>query len=101
METETEKQIWESKNIRLTLASEQAEVIKEQYSSLKNHLDEEQKRLINQAKAEAKKIIQEANSRINETYLGEFYCRDLKCQAEIDTIWDIKRTIMPSNIYCK
>ena len=67
METETEKQIWESKNIRLTLASEQAEAIKQQYTSLKNHLDDEQKRLINQAKAEAKKIIQEANSRIEQT----------------------------------
>ncbi|MDC4216792.1 MAG: hypothetical protein MT335_03630 [Candidatus Nitrosopumilus limneticus] len=31
--------------------------------------------------------------RINETYLGEFYCRDLKCQAEIDTILDIKKTL--------
>lgn len=67
METETEKQMWESKNIRLTIESNQAETIKEQYLSLKNHLEEEQKRLINQAKAEAKKIIQEANSRIEQT----------------------------------
>jgi DNA mismatch repair protein MutS2 len=75
METETEKQMWESKNIRLTLASEQAESIKQQYSSLKNHLEEEQKRLINQAKAEAKKIIQEANGRIEQTI------RDIKEKA--------------------
>ena len=30
---------------------------------------------------------------VDEHFFEEFYCRDLKCQAEIDTIWDIKKTL--------
>ena len=67
METETEKQIWEAKNTSLALQLAQAESIKEQYSSLKNHLEEEQKRLLNLAKAEAKQLVKEANQKIEQT----------------------------------
>jgi DNA mismatch repair protein MutS2 len=67
LETETEKQIWESKNASLALANEQALSIKDNYERLKNHVQEEQKAMLNAAKAEAKKIIQEANQRIEQT----------------------------------
>jgi DNA mismatch repair protein MutS2 len=67
METETEKQIWEAKNTSLSVQLAQAESIKEQYASLKNHLEEEQKRLLNQAKAEAKQLVKDANQKIEQT----------------------------------
>jgi DNA mismatch repair protein MutS2 len=67
METETEKQIWESKNSSLAAQLAQAERIKEQYSSLKQLLEEDQKRLLNSAKAEAKQLIKDANQKIEQT----------------------------------
>ncbi len=67
METETEKQIWESKNASLGILNRQAEEIKEQYARLKSHLEEEQKRMLNQAKAEAKNLIVQANQKIEQT----------------------------------
>ncbi len=67
METETEKQIWESKNSSLAAQLAQAERIKEQYASLKQLLEEDQKRLLNSAKAEAKQLIKDANQKIEQT----------------------------------
>jgi len=67
LETSTEKQIWESKNIALEEQNKQSKVIKEQYESLKQHLDEEQKNILNAAKAEAKRLIKEANQKIEQT----------------------------------
>ncbi len=67
LETETEKQIWASKNAGLVAQNEQSKVIKEQYEQLKNHLQEEQKNIINAAKAEAKRLVREANQQIEKT----------------------------------
>jgi DNA mismatch repair protein MutS2 len=67
VETSTEKQIWESKNIALEEQNKQSKVIKEQYEQLKLRLDEEQKNIVNTAKAEAKRIIKEANQKIELT----------------------------------
>ncbi|RXK52539.1 endonuclease MutS2 [Aquirufa rosea] len=67
LETETEKQIWQSKNKGLSLQNEQVAALKEQYEQLKNHLQEEQKNILNKAKSEAKQLIKEANQRIEQT----------------------------------
>ncbi|MHA8086763.1 endonuclease MutS2 [Aquirufa sp. Wall-65K1] len=67
LETETEKQIWQSKNHSLSLQNEQVDAIKQQYEQLKSHLQEEQKNIINKAKAEAKLLVKEANQRIEQT----------------------------------
>lgn len=67
LETETEKQIWASKNAGLAAQNEQSKVIKEQYEQLKTHLQEEQKNIINSAKAEAKKLVKDANQQIEKT----------------------------------
>lgn len=67
LETETEKQIWQSKNNSLSLQNEQVDAIKQQYEHLKNHLQDEQKNIINKAKAEAKQLVKEANQRIEQT----------------------------------
>lgn len=67
LETETEKQIWQSKNNSLSLQNEQVDAIKQQYEQLKNHLQEEQKNIINKAKVEAKQLVKEANQRIEQT----------------------------------
>jgi DNA mismatch repair protein MutS2 len=67
LETSTEKQIWESKNIALEEQNKQSAQIKEHYESLKKHLEEEQKNILNAAKAEAKRLIREANQKIEQT----------------------------------
>ncbi len=67
LETSTEKQIWESKNIALEEQNKQSKIIKEQYENLKQHLKEEQKNMLNAAKAEAKRLIKEANQKIEQT----------------------------------
>ncbi|MHA8058838.1 endonuclease MutS2 [Aquirufa nivalisilvae] len=67
LETETEKQIWQSKNNSLSLQNEQVDTIKQQYEQLKNHLQDEQKNIINKAKSEAKQLVKEANQRIEQT----------------------------------
>lgn len=67
LETSTEKQIWESKNIALEEQNKQSKIIKEQYEKLKQYLEDEQKNMLNAAKAEAKRIIKEANQKIEQT----------------------------------
>ena len=67
LEVETEKQMWESKNARLAIQVAQAASIKEQYETLKNHVEDEQKRMLNQAKAEAKNLVKDANQQIEKT----------------------------------
>jgi DNA mismatch repair protein MutS2 len=88
METETEKQIWESKNSSLAAQLAQAERIKEQYASLKQLLEEDQKRLVNSAKAEAKQLIKDANQKIEQTI------REIKEQsAEKEATKAIRNTL--------
>jgi len=67
LETSTEKQIWESKNIALEEQNKQSKIIKEQYERLKQYLEDEQKNMLNAAKAEAKRIIKDANQKIEQT----------------------------------
>ena len=103
METETEKQIWESKNASLALQNRQAEEMKVQYASLKSHLEEEQKRIINQAKLEAKNLIQSANQKIEQTIreIKESAANKVKTQETRQSLTDFsaeKLKITPSVI---
>ncbi|RVU24649.1 endonuclease MutS2 [Sandaracinomonas limnophila] len=67
VETSTEKQLWESKNAALEERIRQSNSIKEQYETLKTYLDEEKKNMLNLAKIEAKKLVKEANQKIEQT----------------------------------
>ncbi len=65
-ELEIEKKVFAEKNVQFV---EQNELLKqrlEQYTGLKDFLDTEKKRIINDAKAEAKRLIKESNQKIEQ-----------------------------------
>ncbi|EAY28546.1 endonuclease MutS2 [Microscilla marina] len=64
---EIEKKDFETKNQQLTQRNELLEKTTAHYQSLKEHLDNERKKIMNQAKEEAKRLVQQANQRIEET----------------------------------
>lgn len=64
---EIEKKDFETQNKQLIQRNEQLEKTTTHYKALKEHLDNERKKLMNEAKEEAKRLVKKANQRIEET----------------------------------
>ncbi|WP_304238682.1 endonuclease MutS2 [Jiulongibacter sediminis] len=63
-ELEIEKKVYAEKNARFNEQNQRLKQKLDQYTGLKDFLDTEQKRILNDAKAEAKKLLQDTNKRI-------------------------------------
>lgn len=63
-ELEIEKKVYAEKNARFNEQNQRLKQKLDQYTGLKDFLDTEQKRILNEAKAEAKRLLQESNKRI-------------------------------------
>ncbi len=66
-ELEIEKKIFSEKNVENATRQRKLDELTEQYSTLKNYLDTEKKRLLNEAKVQAKQLVKDANARIEQT----------------------------------
>ncbi len=66
-ELEIEKKVFSEKNREFSLNTRELKERMEQYNGLKDFLDSEQKRIINEAKSQAKELLKEANKKIEKT----------------------------------
>lgn len=66
-ELEIEKKIFSEKNVENALRQRKLDELTEQYTTLKTYLDTEKKRLLNEAKVQAKQLVKDANARIEQT----------------------------------
>ncbi len=66
-ELEIERKIFSEKNVENATRQRKLDELTEQYSTLRNYLDGEKKRLLNEAKVQAKQLLKDANARIEQT----------------------------------
>lgn len=66
-ELEIEKKVFSEQNQMLQLESKELKTKIEQYNSLKNFLENDKKRLLNDAKENAKQLLKDANKKIENT----------------------------------
>ncbi|MBO0952037.1 endonuclease MutS2 [Fibrella forsythiae] len=66
-ELDIEKRVFSEKNLDISIKQRKVAQQLAEYTALKTKLDNEQKQLINTAKAKAKTLVQEANQRIEST----------------------------------
>jgi DNA mismatch repair protein MutS2 len=66
-ELDTEKRNFAEKNLTLAQQETDLKTLTAQYNRLKEQLDNDRKKLLNQAKEEAQKLLQNANQRIEQT----------------------------------
>jgi DNA mismatch repair protein MutS2 len=66
-ELEIEKKIFSEKNVENAVRQRKLDELTEQYTTLKTYLDTEKKRLLNEAKVQAKQLVKDANARIEQT----------------------------------
>ena len=79
-ELDIEKRVFAEKNLDISINQRKVAQQLAEYTALKTRLDNEQKQLINTAKAKAKTLVQEANQKIEQTI------REIKeSKAEKDT----------------
>lgn len=85
---EFQKTIYQDKNDFLDREVKELKAKMDQYKALKTFLDQEQKRILNQAKADAKNLIADANKRIESTI------KDIKEQkADKETTKDLRKEL--------
>lgn len=65
-ELEIEKKVFSERNLEYTTKQRKLDQQLEQYTALKNYLDTEKKKLLNDAKQQAKQVVKEANARIEQ-----------------------------------
>lgn len=66
-ELDIEKRVFSEKNLEISINQRKVAQQLAEYTALKTRLDNEQKKLINEAKQKAKTLVQEANQRIETT----------------------------------
>jgi len=66
-ELDIEKRVFSEKNLDISIKQRKVSQQLAEYTALKTRLDNEQKQLLNTAKAKAKTLVQEANQRIENT----------------------------------
>ncbi len=64
---ERERRQFTTRNQEVTRKDQQLDQTLKQYNELKTHLDTEKKKILNQAKEEARNLVRDANSRIEQT----------------------------------
>ncbi|PMD94576.1 endonuclease MutS2 [Siphonobacter sp. BAB-5405] len=66
-ELEIEKKVFQDRNAQNLQRQQELDKLTEQYQTLKSYLDTEKKRLLNEAKVQAKELLREANAKIENT----------------------------------
>ncbi len=66
-ELEIEKKNYNSKNQAISAKEKMLHQVTDEYNKLRDYLDQEKKRILNQAKAEAQSILSQANQKIENT----------------------------------
>lgn len=66
-ELDIEKRVFSEKNMEISINQRKLAQQLAEYTALKNRLDNEQKKIVNDAKQKAKTLVQEANQRIENT----------------------------------
>ena len=66
-ELEIEKKVFSEKNLEYTTKQRKLDQLLEQYNALKNVLDTDKKRFLNDAKVQAKQLLKDANAKIEAT----------------------------------
>ncbi len=66
-ELEIEKKVFQDRNAQNLQRQQELDKLTDQYQTLKSYLDTEKKRLLNEAKIQAKELLREANAKIENT----------------------------------
>ncbi|MFT4031808.1 MAG: Smr/MutS family protein [Siphonobacter sp.] len=66
-ELEIEKKVFQDRNTQNLQRQQELDKLTEQYQTLKTYLDSEKKRLLNEAKQQARALLKEANAKIENT----------------------------------
>ncbi|MFN8354893.1 MAG: Smr/MutS family protein [Spirosomataceae bacterium] len=66
-ELDIEKKVFAEKNLEYTTKQRKLDQLLEQYNALKNVLETDKKRMLNEAKAQAKQLIKDSNAKIEAT----------------------------------
>ncbi|GAB3961917.1 endonuclease MutS2 [Spirosoma harenae] len=87
-ELDIEKRVFSEKNIEISINQRKLAQQLAEYTALKNKLDNEQKKIVNDARQKAKALVQEANQRIENTI------REIKeNKAERDTTKQVRQDL--------